>query len=106
MSEELTSLIEFDLASFWEDMSGKQGSLISPEMFRTFMTPRYKKIIKFLKTKDINLFLVDTDGKVDELIPLFMETGINIMYPFEQQAGNDLLVLRKSFPDLGIIGGV
>lgn len=62
MAEELISKMEFDLACFWEDMAGKQGSLISPQTFREFTTPSYKKIINFLKSKGIKLFLVDTDG--------------------------------------------
>ena len=105
MIEELTSKMDFDVACFWEDMSGKQGSLISPATFKEFMTPRYIRIIKFLKNKGINLFVVDTDGKVEELIPLFMETGINMMYPFEQQAGNDLIEIRKKYQNLAILGG-
>lgn len=105
MAEELVFKINFDFASFWEDMAGKQGSFIGPAVFRQFMTPRYKKIINFLKSKGLKHFLVDTDGNVNDLIPLFLEAGITIMYPFEQQAGNNLLEIRKKFPDLGIIGG-
>jgi len=43
MVEELTSRMEFDLAFFWEDMSGKNGSLISPSTFKEFMSPITKK---------------------------------------------------------------
>jgi uroporphyrinogen decarboxylase len=105
MIEELTEKMDYDIACFWEDMSGKQGSLISPAIFRQFMTPRYKKIIDFLKTRGIKHFVVDTDGDVDELIPLFMEAGITMIYPFEQQAGNDLAAIRKKYPDLVMMGG-
>lgn len=105
IAEELTSKIDFDMASFWEDMSGKQGSLISPKTFKEFLTPRYKKIINFLKSKGIKYFLVDTDGKTDELISLFMDAGINAMLPFEQQAGNDLIDIRKKCPKLIMFGG-
>jgi uroporphyrinogen-III decarboxylase len=105
IAEELTSKIEFDIAVFWEDMSGKQGSLISPVTFREFMSPLYKKLIVFLKSKKIKYFNVDSDGYVGQLIPLFLEAGINSMYPFEQQAGNDLIEIRKKFPDLRMLGG-
>ncbi|GAG37241.1 unnamed protein product, partial [marine sediment metagenome] len=105
MAEELTSKIDFDLAYFWEDMCGKQGSLISPAMFSEFMTPYYKRLIDFLKTKGIKHFIVDTDGYVEGLIPLFLEVGINAMYPFEQQANNNLIKIRKTYPNLGILGG-
>ena len=105
MAEELTSSIDFDMAVFWEDMAGKQGPLISPSTFREFQIPRYKKIINFLKSKGVEHFLVDTDGKTEELIHLFLEVGINTIIPFEQQADNDLNDIRKKYPDLRIFGG-
>ena len=105
IAEELTSKIEFDLAYFWEDMAGKKGSLVSPSIFKEFMSPYYKKLTGFLKTKGIDKFVVDTDGKVEELIPLFLESGVNMMYPFEQQAGNDLIAYRKKYPGLVMFGG-
>lgn len=105
IAEELTSKVDFDLAYFWEDMAGKKGSLISPSIFKEYMSPYYKKITGFLKTIGIDKFVVDTDGKVDELIPLFLESGVNMMYPFEQQAGNDLIEYRKKYPELVICGG-
>ena len=105
MAEELTSKMDFDLAFFWEDMSGKNGPLISPAAFREFMAVYYKKLINFLKTKGIKNFVVDTDGNVEKLIPLFLEVGINMMYPFERQAGNDLIEIRKRYPELKMMGG-
>ena len=100
IAEELTLKIEFDIGIFWEDMSGRQGSLISPTIFKEFMTPCYKRLIGFLKSRGIKYFNVDCDGYVVDLIPLFLEGEINSMYPFEQQAGNDLIEIRKKFPDL------
>ncbi len=106
ISEELISKIEFDAAYFWEDMSGKNGSLISMTTFREFMMPYYCKITDFLRSKGIKKIGVDTDGNVGELIPMFLEAGVNMMYPFEQQAGNDLIQYRKKYPDLVMMGGV
>lgn len=106
MAEYLASKIEFDVAVFWEDMSGRQGSLISPSTFREFMTPHYQKIIKFLKSKGIKYFNVDCDGNLKGLIPLFLEAGINSIYPFEQQAGNNLLEIRNNYPELRMMGGI
>ncbi|MBM3707374.1 MAG: hypothetical protein FJW69_03380 [Actinobacteria bacterium] len=105
ISEELTSKMDYDIAFFWEDMSGKNGPLISPSTFREFMSPYYKKLITFLKSRGVKNFVVDTDGNVEKLIPLFMEVGINIIYPFERQADNDLVAIRKKYPSLGMMGG-
>ncbi len=105
MAEELLSKIEFDQVCFWEDMSGKTGSLISPDTFREFMSPNYKRMIEYLKIKGMKNFVVDTDGNVEGLLPLFLEVGINAMYPFEQQADNDLIKIRKQYPELRMTGG-
>jgi uroporphyrinogen decarboxylase len=40
------------------------------------------------------------------LIPLFTEAGINLMLPFEVQAGMDVREVRKQFPRLVIQGGL
>ena len=105
ISEEILSKYEVKVASFWEDMSGKNGALIGPNIFREFMSPYYKRIIDFLKTKGVEHFIVDTDGNVEKLIPLFLEVGMTGMLPFERQAGNDLLEIRKKFPRLQMMGG-
>jgi hypothetical protein len=105
--EELLGVgIEYDIAFFWEDMSGNAGSLISPSTFRAFMSPYYKKMIDYMRARGVKNFIVDTDGKIGELIKLFMEVGINVLYPCERRAGNDLMAIRKEYPELGMLGGV
>jgi len=90
----------------WEDMAGRQGSLISPAMVEEFMMPNYRKIKQFADSKDISLVSVDTDGDCSELVPVMVENGVNVMFPFEVQAGCDVEVFRKRFPRLGIMGGL
>lgn len=98
--------VKVDCVLIWEDMAGKQGSLISPAHFREFLTPRYIKLVNHVKDLGIDIVLTDSDGYVEELIPLIVETGITGMYPFERAAGNDLLRIRKNFPEFQILGGV
>ena len=104
-AEELLGYTDFDFGYFFEDMSGKQGMLISPDIFNEFMAPYYKKIISFLKSKGIKNIIVDSDGFVEKLIPLLKSTGVTGMLPFEKQAGNDLLKIRKENPEFVIMGG-
>lgn len=98
--------IQLDAIHIWEDMSGKSGSLISPKMIREFMLPRYKRIKKFAMEHNIPVMVVDTDGICDELIPLFEESGINLMLPFEIAAGNNIVELKKRFPGMAMLGGI
>ncbi len=98
--------VKVDCILIWEDMAGKMGSLISPEHFRKFLAPRYKKMVNFAKDVGVDIILTDSDGYVEDLIPLIVETGVTGMYPFERAAGNDLLRIRKNFPNFQLLGGV
>lgn len=106
MLEKTIERVNIDYATIWEDMAYKNGPMISPQLFREFMTPYYKKITEVLKGKGIDIIFVDTDGNCTELIPLFLEAGVTGMYPFEVQAGMDIVKLRKRYPRLQIIGGL
>lgn len=103
-----TVLPEFqlDLIGYHEDMAYKNGSMISPDMFREFMSPYYARIQKIAKQYSIDLQWLDCDGNIWELIPLWLEFGINILLPMEVAAGMDVVALRKEFGrELRICGG-
>lgn len=98
--------VQVDCAHFWEDMAYRTGPMISPATFREFMTPCYQRVTGFLKDRDVGIILVDSDGNLDELIPLFLEAGLTGVWPIEVQAGNDLLAIRRRYPRLQIQGGI
>jgi len=98
--------IRIDHIHIWEDMSGKQGPLISPAMFREFMLPNYKKIVAFAGQNGIPVVSVDTDGNMDIMMPLLEESGINLVLPFEVQAGCDIVALKKKYPGVCMHGGI
>jgi len=104
--ERATQEVKVDQIHIWEDMSGRQGSLISPSMVEKFMMPCYDRIATFAREHDIPLISVDTDGDCSMLVPLMMKHGVNVFFPFEVQAGNDILEYREKYPELGIIGGL
>ena len=117
MMEHLTSMwlflwgeaakhMQIDVIHIWEDMSGRQGSLISPRMVERFMMPCYDRIKAFAVEHGIRIMDVDTDGDCSELLPIFQKHGVNMMFPFEVQAGNDIYQLRKQHPNMGMLGGL
>lgn len=98
--------VQIDHIHIWEDMSGKQGSLISPAMIEEFMMPNYQKIRQFADSKNIPIVSVDTDGNCDEILPVMKRHGVNMMFPFEVQAGSDVERYRQLYPDFAMMGGL
>ncbi len=95
-----------DFAFIWEDMCYKNGPLISPRTFREFMLPAYQKLTHFLKQLGVKNIIVDSDGNIEKLIPLWLEGGVTGLLPFEVKSGMDVIRIRKQYPRLQIIGGV
>jgi uroporphyrinogen decarboxylase len=92
---------------FWEDMCYRNGSLISPRMFREFMVPRYRRMTDLARRLGIDAVFVDSDGNVEELIPLWLEAGVNGNYPLEVAAGMDARKLRRQYGrDLLMTGNI
>ena len=90
----------------WEDMCFRNGSLISPALFREFLLPAYRKLISFLRGLGIEHVVVDTDGDARQLIALWLEAGVTGLLPFEVKAGMDVVKIGEAFPTLQIIGGI
>ena len=99
--------IDFDYASGWEDICFKNGPIVSLDFFTQVVVPRYKRIGKKLHKAGIDLWFTDCDGDVRPLVPGFLESGINCLFPFEVMGGGHPGELLKEFgKDLRIMGGV
>lgn len=98
--------LNVDVFTMWEDMCYNTGPLISPELFREFMLPAYKKFTSHVKELGVKHILVDTDGDCWKLIPLFLEGGVTAIWPFEVAANMDVVKVREQYPKLPMIGGI
>lgn len=97
--------IKLDYVSYWEDMAYRSGPMIGPDMVRKFMVPRYQSLNKVVTEAGCDIFMLDSDGNIDKLIPLWLETGINFFLPVEIAAGMDPIALRKKYGKNVILGG-
>ncbi len=98
--------LEVDVAWWWEDMCYNRGPLISPKLFKELMVPRYRRITDTLRKYGIDTNILDCDGNIHELVPGWLEGGINVMFPIES-AHTDVMKLRKEFgKDVLLIGAV
>lgn len=99
--------LDLDYILLWEDMAYKSAPMISPDMFRRFMLTPYKKLTGFIRDHGVDLIIVDSDGYAEPLIPLWMEGGVNGIYPIERAASMDPVRLRNRFGrELRLLGGI
>jgi len=106
MGEYIQQRVKLDYFFIWEDMCGKTGTLISPDLFRGFLLPYYKRLTASLRNGGCSHIVVDSDGDERPLVPLWIEGGVNIVFPWESQFGLDLHAVRRQYPTLGLAGGL
>ncbi|MBU0611219.1 MAG: hypothetical protein KKI08_25295 [Armatimonadetes bacterium] len=103
----LTDIPDFDYALLWEDMCYKAGPLISPQAFRDFMLEPMKRVTARLHEAGIDIIMVDCDGQIDALLPLWLEAGVNLHYPLEVASDCDPLKYRELYgKNILLIGAI
>jgi len=75
-----------DILRLGDDIGAQQSMLISKELWRKWLKPRYLEIITAARNikPDIHIFY-HTDGKVDPVIPELIEIGIDILNPVQPE---------------------
>ena len=92
---------DVDIVEISEDFGTQNGLLISPETFRKYMQPRYKKIIACIRERapKAKIFF-HTCGAVFPLIPDLIDTGVDILNPLQPlAAGMDSARIKETFGD-------
>jgi len=102
----LSTGAHFEACGMWEDMAYNAGPLISPRHFQQYLVPHYRRITDLLHKHGVDVVWVDCDGKIEKLIPLWLDAGVNCMFPVEIGTwGADPVRYRKEYgKDLLIMG--
>jgi uroporphyrinogen decarboxylase len=104
--DQLLPHFQFDFAKGWEDICFNKGPIVTLDFFREVVVPRYKRINKKLKEHGIDIWYTDCDGDIRPLLPYFLESGINCLFPYEVNSCNHPAdLLRQYGRELRIMGG-
>ncbi len=102
----LAGKAKIDIAEWWEDICFRSGPLLPPKFVSQWMVPRYKKITNFLKDElKCELNMVDCDGNIHELVPLWLESGINVMFPLEAAHTDQYKISKEYREKIAFRGG-
>ncbi|MBC7237888.1 MAG: hypothetical protein H5T69_18755 [Chloroflexi bacterium] len=96
----------FDAAGGWEDICFNSGPILSPRFFAERIMPHMRPVMRLLREHGIDVIWTDCDGRILKLIPLWLDVGLNCMFPLEVNPGNDPVALKKEYGrELLIRGG-
>lgn len=96
-----------DYLGFGEDIAYKTATLISPEMFRRFLLPRYRRVTQYAREHGLDITYYDSDGNITPFMELYFEAGIDGFAPCEVAAGMDPASLRQRYGRrIKMIGGI
>ncbi len=98
---------KFDYAHFWEDICFNGGPLLSPKLFEGLCAKHYKRRTELCHRHGIDIISLDCDGVVEKLLPVWVENGVNVMFPIEVGTwGDQFEKARKRFGNavLGVGG--
>lgn len=79
-----------DVMEFPEDLGMQQSLIISPEKFREWILPSYKKLFKLCKEKNI-LIAFHSDGYIMDIVDDLINAGVDIINPQDLCNGIDNL---------------
>jgi len=79
-----TRTVPVDILFAHEDMAGKSGPLAGPRQITEFIRPYYRRVWDMLQERGARLFDQDSDGNMNEVIPAFLDAGINCMHPWSR----------------------
>ncbi|RMD75513.1 MAG: hypothetical protein D6820_14585 [Lentisphaerae bacterium] len=80
-----------------EDLAMKSGPLLSPAIFKKFIFPHLKRVCEFLHSRGVKHIAVDSDGNPELLVPLFLDAGVDILWPLERASDVNPLEWRRKF---------
>jgi len=97
-SERLGQYVQFVREG--DDIAGQSGLLISPDIYRGYLKPRHKKLFEAQRKffpEPLYIFF-HSDGAIYDLIPDFIEIGVDILNPVQTNVkGMDIQRLKKEF---------
>ena len=90
-----------------DDVAIQSAPFMSREMYRRFIKPRHKQIFDFIHSRTKAKIFYHSCGAVSDLIPDFIEEGVDILNPVQRSAaGMEISRLKREFgKDICFWGG-
>ena len=95
-----------DVMFFGNDFGTQRDLFVSPELFRKFVLPSFKRLIAVGKKYNKKIML-HSCGSIYRIIPDLIDAGVDILHPIQAQAaGMSASDLSQYKNDLAFVGGI
>ncbi|MBN1315707.1 MAG: hypothetical protein JXA42_09575 [Anaerolineales bacterium] len=74
------------VVTYWDDVCGQDGWLVSPKLYRTVIKPKQQRLIQSIKKKTGAKIFYHGCGAVFDLLPDLIEIGVDIINPVQVSA--------------------
>ena len=78
------------------DLGYRNATLFAPKLYDRLIFPAHKKLVDYQHDHGRH-FMCHSCGKIDVLIPKFIEAGFDAIQPLEAKCGQDVRVLKKLY---------
>ncbi len=85
-----------DCVQISDDWGSTTSLLISPDSFRTFFIPYFKRLVDGIKEMGVPV-IMHNDGCLWEILPDLADCGIDALHPVERAAGMDLKRVKEEY---------
>lgn len=97
-----------DIVYITDDLASQEGLLFDPKLYRSMIKPKHRKIIDLIKSKSNAKVLMHACGSIVEVIPDFIDMGVDAINPLQLTAkGMDPTFLKRKFgKNISFWGGI
>ncbi|MCX5908163.1 MAG: hypothetical protein NTY64_13530 [Deltaproteobacteria bacterium] len=83
---------------YYEDLSGQDGPLLSPALYRKFIKPCHRRIFQAIKAHTAAKLCVHTCGSVYAFLDDYVDLGVDVLNPVQTSAKNmDPVRLKQKY---------
>jgi len=95
-----------DVIMIGDDLAGQTGPLFRPEVYRTLVKPRQKRLVQYIRSRTQAKIWYHTCGACAGYIPDLLDNGIDILNPVQVSAKDmDPATLKARFGDRLVFWG-
>lgn len=94
-----------EVACLGDDLGTQHSLLLSPNIIREFLVPEYKRIFDLYKKHNV-FICFHSCGKIEKVLDIFMELGVDALNPIQVSANNLEFIREKTQGRMTLHGGI